>query len=144
MPPSASRSLAEIEELIKPRLASMFERQNVLVRPDQPLYPFAHAELEGLINQRTRDVLETKAQRLGLAPGPGSPGDRQPEAEDRQQRAPGDELDEWPPPRVVVDRPRADVMRQQDRPALDVPSEGEDQGGGRIDLDRDLAMHRRR
>jgi hypothetical protein len=55
---TASRSLADIEELIKPRLASMFERQNVLVRPEQPLYPFTQRELEGLINQRTRDVLD--------------------------------------------------------------------------------------
>jgi hypothetical protein len=55
---TASRSLAEIEELIEPRLALLFERQNVIVRPEQPLYPFSHAELETLVNQRTRDVLD--------------------------------------------------------------------------------------
>jgi hypothetical protein len=55
---TASRSLADIEELIKPRLALLFERQNVLVRAEQPLYPFSHGELEALVNQRTRDVLD--------------------------------------------------------------------------------------
>lgn len=55
---TASRSSEEIEQLIAPRLALLFERQNVLVRPEQPLYPFTHADLEGLVNQRTRDVLD--------------------------------------------------------------------------------------
>jgi hypothetical protein len=55
---TASRSSEEIEQLIAPRLALLFEQQNVLVRADQPLYPFTHADLEGLVNQRTRDVLD--------------------------------------------------------------------------------------
>jgi hypothetical protein len=55
---TASRSRADIEELIKPRLALLFERQNVLVRPDQPLYPFTPGELDALVNERTRLVLD--------------------------------------------------------------------------------------
>ena len=55
---TANRSLAEIEQLVAPRLAHLYERQNVQVRPDQPLFPFAHADLESLVNQRTRDVLD--------------------------------------------------------------------------------------
>lgn len=53
-----SRSLAEIEALIAPRLAYLFERQNVQVREDQPFFPFTHSDLEALVNQRTRDVLD--------------------------------------------------------------------------------------
>jgi hypothetical protein len=55
---TASRSLAEIEALIAPRLSFLFERQNVQVRPDQPFFPFEHSDLEALVNQRTRDVLD--------------------------------------------------------------------------------------
>lgn len=53
-----SRSLAEIEALIAPRLAYLFERQNVQVREDQPFFPFDHSDLEALVNQRTRAVLD--------------------------------------------------------------------------------------
>jgi DNA helicase HerA-like ATPase len=55
---TANRSLAEIEALIAPRLSSLFERQNVLVREDQRFFPFDHTDLEALVNQRTRDVLD--------------------------------------------------------------------------------------
>lgn len=55
---TASRSLAEIEALIAPRLAYLFERQNVQVREEQPFFPFSHVDLEALVNQRTRDVLD--------------------------------------------------------------------------------------
>jgi hypothetical protein len=55
---TASRNLGEIEALIAPRLAHLFERQNVQVRDDQPLFPFIHSDLEALVNQRTRDVLD--------------------------------------------------------------------------------------
>jgi hypothetical protein len=55
---TANRSLAEIEALIAPRLSYLFERQNVQVRDDQPLFPFNHSDLEALVNQRTRDVLD--------------------------------------------------------------------------------------
>jgi AAA ATPase-like protein len=55
---TANRSLPEIEALIAPRLAFLFERQHVQVHDDQPLFPFAHADLEALVNQRTRDVLD--------------------------------------------------------------------------------------
>jgi hypothetical protein len=53
-----SRSLAEIEALIAPRLAYLFERQNVQVREDQAFFPFSYSDLEALVNQRTRDVLD--------------------------------------------------------------------------------------
>jgi hypothetical protein len=55
---TASRSLGEIEALIAPRLAYLFERQSVQVREDQPFFPFTHVDLEALVNQRTRDVLD--------------------------------------------------------------------------------------
>lgn len=55
---SAKRSLAEIQELVKVRLAYFFERQAVLVRDDEPLYPFTHQQLAALANSRTRDVLD--------------------------------------------------------------------------------------
>ncbi|HTV22756.1 MAG TPA: AAA family ATPase, partial [Polyangiaceae bacterium] len=55
---TANRSLSEIESLIAPRLAYLFERQNVQVRQDQPHFPFNHVDLEALVNQRTRDVLD--------------------------------------------------------------------------------------
>jgi hypothetical protein len=55
---TANRSLAEIEALLAPRLAYLFERQNVQLRPDQPFFPFNHSDLEALVNQRTRDVLD--------------------------------------------------------------------------------------
>jgi hypothetical protein len=54
----ASRSLPEIERLITPRLAHLYERQNVQLREDQALFPFTHVDLEALVNQRTRDVLD--------------------------------------------------------------------------------------
>jgi len=55
---TASRSRAEIEELIGARLARLFERHGARVREDQPCYPFTHAELDALVNSRTRDVLD--------------------------------------------------------------------------------------
>ncbi|HKO93981.1 MAG TPA: hypothetical protein VJU61_22660, partial [Polyangiaceae bacterium] len=55
---TASRSLEEIEELVAPRLLRLFEHQAVRIHEDQPLFPFSHADLEPLVNQRTRDVLE--------------------------------------------------------------------------------------
>ena len=55
---TANRSLPEIEALIAPRLGYLFERQNVQVHEDQPLFPFTHTDLEALVNQRTRDVLD--------------------------------------------------------------------------------------
>jgi hypothetical protein len=55
---TASRSRAEIEELVGARLSRLFERQGARVREDQPCYPFTHAELEALVNSRTRDVLD--------------------------------------------------------------------------------------
>jgi len=53
-----SRSLVEIEALIAPRLAYLFERQSVQVREEQPFFPFTHVDLDALVNQRTRDVLD--------------------------------------------------------------------------------------
>jgi hypothetical protein len=55
---TANRSLAEIQQLIAPRLAALFEQQNVQLRPEQPLYPFEPQQLDALVNQRTRDVLD--------------------------------------------------------------------------------------
>jgi hypothetical protein len=55
---TANRSLSEIEQLITPRLLHLYERQNVQVHEDQPLFPFTHTDLEALVNQRTRDVLD--------------------------------------------------------------------------------------
>lgn len=55
---TANRSLREIEQLLTPRLAHLYERQNVQVHADQPLFPFTYADLEALVNQRTRDVLD--------------------------------------------------------------------------------------
>jgi DNA helicase HerA-like ATPase len=55
---TAKRSLTEIEELVKVRLAYFFEHQGVLVRDGEPLYPFTHQQLAALANSRTRDVLD--------------------------------------------------------------------------------------
>ncbi|HEU4583593.1 MAG TPA: AAA family ATPase, partial [Polyangiaceae bacterium] len=55
---TASRSRDEIEEIIEPRLQRLFEHHAVRIREDQPLFPFSNAELDALVNQRTRDVLE--------------------------------------------------------------------------------------
>jgi len=55
---TASRSRDEIEEIIEPRLQRLFEHHAVRIREDQPLFPFGSAELDALVNQRTRDVLE--------------------------------------------------------------------------------------
>jgi DNA helicase HerA-like ATPase len=55
---TASRSRDEIEEIIEPRLQRLFEHHAVRIRDDQPLFPFSNAELDALVNQRTRDVLE--------------------------------------------------------------------------------------
>lgn len=55
---TAKRSLAEIEELIRVRLEYFFERQGVMVRDDEPLYPFTHQQFAVLANSRTRDVLD--------------------------------------------------------------------------------------
>jgi hypothetical protein len=55
---TANRSLSEIEQMIAPRLAHLYELQNVQVHEDQPLFPFTYADLEALVNQRTRDVLD--------------------------------------------------------------------------------------
>jgi adenylylsulfate kinase-like enzyme len=82
---TANRSLAEIEALIAPRLAFLFERQHVQVRDDQPLFPFVHADLEALVNQRTREVLEwcrahheASIRAGGLVIFPPRPGTEQP------------------------------------------------------------------
>jgi DNA helicase HerA-like ATPase len=55
---TAKRSMPEIHELVKVRLAYFFEREGVLVRDDEPLYPFTHQQLAALANSRTRDVLD--------------------------------------------------------------------------------------
>jgi hypothetical protein len=55
---TAKRSLSEIEELVKVRLAYFFDREGVLVRADEPFYPFTHQQLSVLTNGRTRDVLD--------------------------------------------------------------------------------------
>lgn len=82
---TANRSLAEIEALIAPRLSFLFERQHVQVRDDQPLFPFVHADLEALVNQRTREVLEwcrahheASIRAGGLVIFPPRPGTEQP------------------------------------------------------------------
>jgi hypothetical protein len=82
---TANRSLAEIEQLITPRLAYLFERQSVQVHDDQPLFPFDHADLEALVNQRTRDVLdwcrshhEASIRAGGLVIFPSRPGTEAP------------------------------------------------------------------
>jgi DNA helicase HerA-like ATPase len=87
---TASRSLAEIEALIAPRLAFLFERQNVQVRPDQPFFPFEYSDLEALVNQRTRDVLdwchthhEASIRAGGLVIFSPRPGTEPPPASDR-------------------------------------------------------------
>jgi hypothetical protein len=54
--PSCSR--VEVEALLAPRLAYLFERQSVQLRPEQPFFPFSHVDLEALVHQRTRDVLD--------------------------------------------------------------------------------------
>jgi AAA ATPase-like protein/uncharacterized protein DUF87 len=82
---TANRSLAEIEQLIVPRLAYLFERQSVQVHEDQPFFPFEHADLEALVNQRTRDVLdwcrehhESSIRAGGLVIFPSRPGTEPP------------------------------------------------------------------
>jgi energy-coupling factor transporter ATP-binding protein EcfA2 len=55
---TAGRSLPEIEDLVRVRLAHLFERQGVPVRSDDALFPFTHQELATQANHRTRDVLE--------------------------------------------------------------------------------------
>ena len=90
---TANRSLAEIEQLVTPRLAHLYERQSVQVRPDQPLFPFSHADLESLVNQRTRDVLdwcrahhEASIRAGGLVIFPPRPGTEPPPAPDATLR----------------------------------------------------------
>lgn len=55
---TAGRSPAEIEELIGRRLEHLFNSQDVRRRDDEPLYPFAHADIAARAHQRTRDVLD--------------------------------------------------------------------------------------
>jgi DNA helicase HerA-like ATPase len=55
---TAGRSLPEIEELVKVRLAHLFERQGVLLRADDAQYPFTHQQLAAQAHGRTRDVLD--------------------------------------------------------------------------------------
>lgn len=55
---TAGRTLDEIEEVVGLRLNHLFELKNVVVRDDEPLYPFKHEELSARVQHRTRDVLD--------------------------------------------------------------------------------------
>lgn len=55
---TAGRTIDEIEELVGRRLQYLFERKDVLVREEEPLYPFTYQELAARVQHRTRDVLD--------------------------------------------------------------------------------------
>lgn len=55
---TAGRSIDEIEELVGRRLRYLFEQREVLVRDEEPLYPFTYQELAARVQHRTRDVLD--------------------------------------------------------------------------------------
>jgi hypothetical protein len=55
---TAGRTLDEIEEVVGLRVSHLFESKNVVVREDEPLYPFKHEELAARVQHRTRDVLD--------------------------------------------------------------------------------------
>lgn len=54
---TAGRTIDEIEELVGRRLRYLFERKEVVVREDEPLYPFTYQDLLARVQHRTRDVL---------------------------------------------------------------------------------------
>lgn len=54
---TAGRTLDEIEQLVGRRLQYLFEQKGVLVRDEEPLYPFTHQDLAAMVQHRTRDVL---------------------------------------------------------------------------------------
>ena len=55
---TSRRSLEEIEQLVAPRLAYLFESLEVRFREDDAIFPFKRADLEKRTNFRTRDVLD--------------------------------------------------------------------------------------
>ncbi|WP_428264000.1 helicase HerA domain-containing protein [Haliangium sp.] len=55
---TSRRTADDIEALVGRRLEYLYEEMDVRWRPDDPLFPFRHADLTRLANLRTRDVLD--------------------------------------------------------------------------------------
>lgn len=55
---SVNRSFLEIQAIVARRLAWLYAEHNAVHRPEAPDYPFPDDMLRGLVNRRTRDVLE--------------------------------------------------------------------------------------
>ena len=85
--------------------------------------------------RRARDVAEPEPPGRGLVPGPAAPGHRDPEAEERDDHPPRDEVAHERAVGLAPDHPRSRVVGEEALPAGDVVGQPEHEVRRRGDVD---------